>query len=109
MVVYDQLSQPLSDAARQALAGMAPVILPLFSPRSARILSEQVTQARAPLWLVPISPAAAARWQAGQARMLVAGAESWGHSAYHPGRFPNAHGPCNFPCDAWVEALRRAV
>ena len=72
MVVYDQLSQPLSDAARQALAGMAPVILPLFSPRSARILSEQVTQARAPLWLVPISPAAAARWQAGQARMLVA-------------------------------------
>ncbi|WP_374635667.1 uroporphyrinogen-III synthase [Paracoccus sp. (in: a-proteobacteria)] len=72
MVVYDQLPQPLSDAARQALAGRVPVILPLFSPRSAGLLSEQAMDARAPLWLVPISPAAAARWQAGQARMLVA-------------------------------------
>ena len=72
MVVYDQLPQPLNEPALKALAGRAPVILPLFSPRSAGLLSEQAMDARAPLWLVPISPAAAARWQAGQARMLVA-------------------------------------
>ena len=82
MVVYDQVPQPLGDPARQLLAGtgaaavIVPVIVPLFSPRSARLLSAQLSalgeQARAPLWLVPISPAAALAWQAAQARMVVA-------------------------------------
>ena len=72
MVVYDQLPQPLTEAALKALAGRGPVILPLFSPRSARLLSAEAGQARAPLWLVPISPAAGAEWRAAQARLAVA-------------------------------------
>lgn len=40
-VVYDQVALPLDDAARAALSGEAPVVLPLFSPRSARLVAEQ--------------------------------------------------------------------
>ncbi len=72
MVVYDQLPQPLGVAAHDALAGAGPVILPLFSPRSARLLSDRLDGARAALWLVPISPAAADQWQRPYARMIVA-------------------------------------
>ena len=72
MVVYDQLPQPLGAAAHDALAGAGPVILPLFSPRSARLLSDRLDGARAALWLVPISPAAADQWQRPYARMIVA-------------------------------------
>ncbi|RDW11747.1 uroporphyrinogen-III synthase [Paracoccus thiocyanatus] len=72
MVVYDQLPEPLDAAARAALAGTAPVILPLFSPRSAHILSGQSAGARAPLWLAPISPAARDAWQGPAARLAVA-------------------------------------
>ncbi|WP_322893283.1 MULTISPECIES: uroporphyrinogen-III synthase [unclassified Yoonia] len=41
VVAYDQLAQSLSDDALDALHGAAPVILPLFSPRTATILAEQ--------------------------------------------------------------------
>ena len=74
MVVYDQLPQALTDAARLALAGDAPVIVPLFSPRSARLLADQIGAAGAPLWLVPISPAAAAEWHGPAARIAMAAA-----------------------------------
>lgn len=62
MVVYDQAPQALNNAARDLLAGTVPVLLPLFSPRSAALVAEQVRDAQAPLWLVPISPAADAAW-----------------------------------------------
>lgn len=62
MVVYDQQAQPLSDAAAALLAGRDPVILPVFSPRSARLVGQAVQQVRAPLWLVAISDAARAAW-----------------------------------------------
>lgn len=39
-VVYDQVAVPLSGAAQAALRGSAPVVLPLFSPRTAVLLSE---------------------------------------------------------------------
>ena len=67
-----KMTDPLTEAALKALAGRGPVILPLFSPRSARLLSAEAGQARAPLWLVPISPAAGAEWRAAQARLAVA-------------------------------------
>jgi uroporphyrinogen-III synthase len=38
-IVYDQKSLPLSDAALACLKGPAPVIVPLFSPRSARLFA----------------------------------------------------------------------
>ena len=39
-VIYRQPSMPLNDLARSALDQRAPVIVPLFSPRSARLLFE---------------------------------------------------------------------
>lgn len=66
MAVYDQIAQPLSHAALAALASARTIVLPLFSPRSARIVAEQVGAAAAlstaPLWLVPISAAAERAW-----------------------------------------------
>lgn len=70
--VYDQVTKPLSNEGRAILAGQRAVLLPLFSPRSAQILSDEAQAARAPLWLVPISQAAADRWQAPMLRSFVA-------------------------------------
>lgn len=72
IAVYDQQAQPLSRAAQDLLTGAGAVILPLFSPRSARLLAEAAAGARAPLWLAPISPAAAAAWSGPLARQVVA-------------------------------------
>ncbi|MCH2163648.1 MAG: uroporphyrinogen-III synthase [Marinovum sp.] len=59
--VYDQKAQPLSKEAWAALEGEEPVILPLFSPRSATILVEQLEPRppQAPIWAVAISAAVA--------------------------------------------------
>lgn len=72
LVVYDQQAQPLNDAARAVLAGDEPVVLPLFSPRSARLVADAVAGARAPLWVVAISPAALAAWNGPRAGQGVA-------------------------------------
>lgn len=71
-VVYDQREAPLSDEARSLLAGDQPVLVPLFSPRSAELLVAQGPFA-APLLVVALSPAVAVRAEAlGAVRMLVA-------------------------------------
>lgn len=73
MVVYDQVAQPPSAAARDLLAGPGPVVLPLFSPRSARLMAAAAKGAAAALWLVPISPAAADAWDGpAPARRIIA-------------------------------------
>lgn len=61
-LAYRQLPAPLSDAARAALTGDAPLLLPVFSPRSAQLLVAEMAgaQVRAPLHFVAISHAAAA-------------------------------------------------
>ncbi|NNK79572.1 MAG: uroporphyrinogen-III synthase [Litoreibacter sp.] len=41
-VVYDQAELPLSEVARALLAGTDPVLIPLFSPRSARLLCQSL-------------------------------------------------------------------
>lgn len=65
MVVYDQLPLPPSPEALALLQGAAPVILPLFSPRSARLAAEAARASPgAPLRIVPISAAAEAAWRA---------------------------------------------
>lgn len=69
MMVYDQVPQALTDAARDLLVGAAPVLLPLFSPRSARLVAQAAGRARAPLWLAPISAAADAAWDQARAHM----------------------------------------
>ncbi len=72
-VVYDQRARPLSDAARRLLAGDAPVIVPVFSPRSARLVAPALAMARAPVRIAAISPRAAAALDVhGAARVRVA-------------------------------------
>ena len=57
LTLYRQDSAPLSDDALTLIAGNAPVVAPLFSPRSAEIFAHAASHARAPLWLVALSPA----------------------------------------------------
>lgn len=56
VVAYDQHALPLTEPAFDALHGLLPVILPLFSPRTAAMLSEQGPFS-APVQLVVISTA----------------------------------------------------
>ena len=70
VVVYDQPSRPLNRAALGLLAGADPVLLPVFSPRSARLFLDAAASIDAPLHPVAISPAAAAVWCAARADPL---------------------------------------
>ncbi|MCZ0811212.1 MAG: uroporphyrinogen-III synthase [Pseudomonadota bacterium] len=58
-VIYRQLPEPLTQVARTILAGAEPVLVPLFSPRSARLFFGQACGA-APLLVAAISRNAAA-------------------------------------------------
>ena len=55
VVVYTQDPQPLTPLARHWLHDAHPVIVPLFSPRTATLFSTHA--ATAPLWLASLSPA----------------------------------------------------
>ena len=59
-VIYDQVSQPLSASAKRLLTETRPVIAPVFSPRTAALLS--VYPITAPLSVIVISPATAEAW-----------------------------------------------
>lgn len=62
VAVYDQVARPLDAGALAALDGAARVILPVFSPRSARLLGAACAGRRAPRAVVAISTRAAAAW-----------------------------------------------
>lgn len=72
MVVYDQHEVALDAQAQALLQGAGPVLLPLFSPRSAQLLAGQTADARAEIWPVAISQAALARWGRGGAHSIIA-------------------------------------
>lgn len=57
-ITYDQRPQPLTPEAKSLLDGQTPVLLPLFSPRTAELLAA-LGPFRAPLWLAALSPAVA--------------------------------------------------
>jgi uroporphyrinogen-III synthase len=61
VIVYHQLPQPLSASAAALLAGHDPILVPVFSPRTARLLADDpaMQARRAPLWLAALSPAVA--------------------------------------------------
>jgi uroporphyrinogen-III synthase len=80
LIVYRQAPRPLDAAARAALAGTAPVIVPLFSPRSARLFADAAQEATAPLHLAAISVAAALPIPAA-ARVIAATPDGPGMSA----------------------------
>ncbi len=73
-VVYSQNPLGLSAAAMALFQSGAPILIPIFSPRSARILAQVLPKAAAgPLWIVAISKAAAAEAEAlGPAHMVIA-------------------------------------
>ncbi len=54
-IVYDQPARLLTQEAQEAFSGERAVVLPLFSPRSARELAKQI-DASAPLYAVFMSP-----------------------------------------------------
>lgn len=58
VVVYDQVAQSLGDAALAVLNQTDPVIVPLFSPRTARLFADQ-GPFRAPIHCVAMSDAVA--------------------------------------------------
>ena len=70
VVVYDQRPQPLDATARALLAGDAPVVVPLMSPRSAALFFEAAGTIRAPLHVAAISAAAARGVPEGAARAV---------------------------------------
>ena len=55
MAVYDQIAEPLTAVANDAIMAARPLILPIFSPRSAVLLSEALADALAPVTAVAIS------------------------------------------------------
>lgn len=57
-IVYDQVELPPTAEALRLIASPVPVLLPLFSPRSARLAVRAFAGARATLRLAAISPAA---------------------------------------------------
>jgi len=72
-VIYEQVAQPLSTAVRGLLAGPGPVLLPVFSARTARLLAPDIAAARAEMRIAAISPAVAAALPVqGHAQMQVA-------------------------------------
>lgn len=61
VIIYRQIAKSLSDEAIAVLQGPHPVILPVFSPRSAKLLAAELRRiaAKAPIWLAALSPAVA--------------------------------------------------
>lgn len=72
MVVYEQIALPLQENARELLGRDQPVILPVFSPRSAELLAKEVQNAMAPIWLVAISRAAMAGFHGPVTKAIIA-------------------------------------
>lgn len=70
--VYRQNPQPLTPQAQRLLRGTGPVLLPLFSPRSAQLFCDAAAQITAPLWLATLSPQISAAFTAPVARQVVA-------------------------------------
>lgn len=58
---YAQLAQTLTPAAEAALVGQMPVVVPLFSPRTALIFATEMARIKgiSPLWIAAISGAVA--------------------------------------------------
>jgi uroporphyrinogen-III synthase len=57
VVIYDQPKVPLTRDAREALIGRAPVVIPVFSPRSGQLLLSE--RAKAPILVAAMSEAVA--------------------------------------------------
>lgn len=70
-VIYAQTECPLNTQAQALLQEDSPVLVPLFSPRTARIFADQARGA-APLWIAALSPAVAQELHKLPARLEIA-------------------------------------
>ncbi len=70
VAVYDQKMLMPTAAARALMAGNDPVLLPLFSPRSAVLAQAAFPDHRAPLWVAALSPSVAEACTSLEARRL---------------------------------------
>lgn len=61
--VYAQIAHPLSEQARTVLEGEGPAMLPLFSPRSARLVGKAVVTPGRQLTVLGMSGVIAEKWQ----------------------------------------------
>jgi uroporphyrinogen-III synthase len=75
-IAYRQNPATLTDEAVKLLQKSAPVILPIFSPRSARLLTHELSLigVQAPIWLAALSPAVAAAFNHPTALIQIAAA-----------------------------------
>lgn len=82
-VIYDQEPCDLTDEAKRVLRGSAPVILPLWSPRSATLVAVQTGGLPPNVVVIALSPAVADAWrdQTGQTP-LVCGAPTGGEMSH---------------------------
>jgi uroporphyrinogen-III synthase len=71
-VAYRQIARRMSEAAVQALTRQGVLIFPLFSPRSAALVSATARAGRAPMRVAAISAATAEAWTAPAERIDVA-------------------------------------
>ncbi len=71
-VIYDQQAQPPTPEMLALLAGFAPVLVPLFSPRAAQLFRQAASGVQAPLWVAALSPAVAEALSLPVARLVVA-------------------------------------
>ncbi len=62
-IVYEQIPLPLTHAAHSCLHDRFPVILPLFSPRSAELAGKAALTAVAPLTVIALSQAVFEAWE----------------------------------------------
>lgn len=70
VIVYDQVSQPLNQAAQTLLQGDGCVVAPLFSPRSAQLLSQNAIAAD--MQIIAMSAAVAEAWTGPGAKEIAA-------------------------------------
>lgn len=70
-VVYDQIACPLSEEAVTLLAQPGPVLIPVFSTRSARALAPMLEKTAASLLIAAISPAVASALPVHSAEMMA--------------------------------------
>ncbi|MEL6169534.1 MAG: uroporphyrinogen-III synthase [Pseudomonadota bacterium] len=72
-IVYRQVPKTLSAEAGAVLRSDDPVVLPVFSPRSASLLSEEIPETGGPLHVVAMSDAVAEAWVARKDTLRKAG------------------------------------
>lgn len=84
LIVYSQNPLPLSGAATDLFQSGTPILIPIFSPRSARLLAQAIPKAVASaLWIVAISKAAAAEAEALSPAFMTIAAHPDGENMLH--------------------------